>query len=343
MIRVVRNPQPREVGNVLAECQPALDVRAGQHLVSIVLRNQLVGAGLELSRVLGRPPVAQRAGRVILTALIVEAVADLVADDDADAAVVDRRIGVRIEERGLQDRCRKDDLVLRRVVVSVHRLRGHAPFGAVERPAELVQIALVFERLRPVGIAERITGADFKSSVVAPLRRIADLRIEAGQLDLRLRLGRRRHPVERVNARRHRGAQVGDQCVRLRLRLGGEILRDVKPSDRLAERHVGRGDGALPARLLLGLTVEHGAVERERLVAERLGQHPGARLEDAQRHVIAPDRERAISRELGKAGEGGKFGSVELRLAANARGGDERRPVEARRVGGQPGDVAHLV
>jgi hypothetical protein len=38
-------------------------------------------------------------------------VADLVADDRADAAVVDRVVGVDVEERRLQDGRREDDLV----------------------------------------------------------------------------------------------------------------------------------------------------------------------------------------------------------------------------------------
>jgi hypothetical protein len=61
--------------------------------------------------VLRGPPVAQHAVAVGLAALVVEAVADLVADDAADAAVVDGRVGVGIEERRLQDGGREDDLV----------------------------------------------------------------------------------------------------------------------------------------------------------------------------------------------------------------------------------------
>ncbi len=68
-----------------------------------------------LARVLGGPPVAQLAVAVGLAALVVEAVGDLVADHAADAAVVDGRVAVRIEERRLQDRGREDDLVLGRL------------------------------------------------------------------------------------------------------------------------------------------------------------------------------------------------------------------------------------
>ena len=67
--------------------------------------------GVELGVVVRRPPVGQRARAVELAALVVEAVGHLVADHRADAAVVDRHVGVRVEERRLQDGGREDDLV----------------------------------------------------------------------------------------------------------------------------------------------------------------------------------------------------------------------------------------
>ena len=69
------------------------------------------GPLLERRPVLLGPPVPQRAVAVAGRALIVEAVADLVPDHCADAAVVDRIVGVLVEERRLQDGGREDDLV----------------------------------------------------------------------------------------------------------------------------------------------------------------------------------------------------------------------------------------
>src|SRR5947209_12613570 len=59
------------------------------------------------------------AGEVVLGALVVEMVAELVPDHRSDAAVIDRRVGVRIEERRLQDRGREDDLDHSEIGVSV--------------------------------------------------------------------------------------------------------------------------------------------------------------------------------------------------------------------------------
>ena len=54
-----------------------------------------------------------------------------VTDNHADGAVVGRIVSLNVEERRLQDSCREADLVGRRVVVSIDRLRRHQPFGLV--------------------------------------------------------------------------------------------------------------------------------------------------------------------------------------------------------------------
>ena len=87
-----------------------------------------------------RPPVAQRAGGVEAAALVVEAVAHLVADHGADAAVVHRIVGVEVEERRLQDGGGEDDLVADGVVVGVDGLRRHAPLLGVDRLAGLAEL-----------------------------------------------------------------------------------------------------------------------------------------------------------------------------------------------------------
>ena len=131
----------------------------------------------------------QRAASVVLRALVVEAVADLVADDRADRAVVDRVVGRRVEERRLQDGGREDDLVHARVVVGVDRLRRHEPLVAVDRAADLGQLAVEFEGGRPAGVADQVVRAMTSAGVVPPLGRVADLRGERRQLVQRPRLG----------------------------------------------------------------------------------------------------------------------------------------------------------
>src|SRR3546814_8873050 len=74
--------------------------------------------------------------------------ADLVADHRADAAIVDRIVGVRIEEGRLQDRGGEDDLVHPEIGIGVDRHRGHAPFPAADRAAETADIVIVRELVR---------------------------------------------------------------------------------------------------------------------------------------------------------------------------------------------------
>ena len=69
------------------------------------------GALLKIFQVFGRPPVAQISLGIVLAALIVEAVGHLMADDGADAAIVERIVGLRIEEGRLQDAGGKYDFV----------------------------------------------------------------------------------------------------------------------------------------------------------------------------------------------------------------------------------------
>ena len=112
-VRLERDREAAEVADVLADGQRAVDVVLGQpgRGQRVVLVDQRLGAALELGPVVRLPPVGEVAVAVVLAALVVEAVADLVPDHRADAAVVRGVVGVGVEERRLQDRGREHDLV----------------------------------------------------------------------------------------------------------------------------------------------------------------------------------------------------------------------------------------
>ena len=107
LVGVIGDGEAGEVGDILAERERALDVAAGQRLIGVILGDELRGQRIEAGAVLRRPPLPERAGLVIMAALVVEMVADLVADDRGDAAIIDRRIGMGVEEGRLQDRRRE--------------------------------------------------------------------------------------------------------------------------------------------------------------------------------------------------------------------------------------------
>ena len=157
LIGVIGDGQAGEIGDILAEGQRALDVVAGQRLVGVILGDELRGQRIEARRVLRSPPFVKRAVLVVAAALIVEMVADLVADDGADAAIIDRRVGIGIEEGRLQDRGREDDLVPHRIGVGVDLHRSHAPFAPVDGPAELVEVAVpILELGRAHDVADEV-------------------------------------------------------------------------------------------------------------------------------------------------------------------------------------------
>ena len=104
--------------------------------IAVVLALHAVGAFHVASRVLRGPPVGEVAARIEAPAAVVEAVRDLVPDHNADAAVIDRVIGFRVEEGRLQDARREDDLVAGGVVLRVHDVRRHEPVGKVHGAAD---------------------------------------------------------------------------------------------------------------------------------------------------------------------------------------------------------------
>ena len=244
------------VTDVLTHGQPALEEEARQGFIGIVLGAQTGGQGLEIGLVLGGPPVAQHAVAVGFGALVVEAVADLVADHPADGPIVDRRIAVRIEEGRLQDGRREDDLVVGRVVIGVHRLRGHAPFVLVDRIVQAIQLVLPLEDAGPFGVAEQVVTPDLKGGIVAPAVRIADLDGEFRQFLEGRRLGRLAHPAVVRDAVAQRDTQVGDQFLHLGPVFGREIFGDILPADRLAQHAFGEADAALVSAALHGLALQ---------------------------------------------------------------------------------------
>ena len=88
--RAVGDPRAGEVADRLAQHQLAVVVDARLDEVAVELVHHALPSLLELLQVGLGPPVLEAALRVVLRALVVEAVADLVADDDADRAVVHR-------------------------------------------------------------------------------------------------------------------------------------------------------------------------------------------------------------------------------------------------------------
>ena len=99
------------IGDVLALGQLAVYTQTRQRFVLGILLHDRAGTFLELRRRFRRPPVAQVADLIVLSALIVEPVSHLVADDRANPAIINGIVRFRIEKWRLQNPGREDDLV----------------------------------------------------------------------------------------------------------------------------------------------------------------------------------------------------------------------------------------
>ena len=95
--------QASVVGEVLTQCELTIGVKTGQHLDGIEEVTVELGTLLKAFGISSRPPVMQVAVGIVLTALVVEAVGHLVTNHHTDGTVVEGGVGLRIEERTLQD------------------------------------------------------------------------------------------------------------------------------------------------------------------------------------------------------------------------------------------------
>ena len=288
--------------------------------------------GLEIRR---GPPVVQPPGGVELRPLIVETMADLVADHDADGAIVDGVGSLEIEGRRLEDARRKDDLVEQRVVVRIGGGRSHAPApsirGLPDGRAEVVDDEL--PALQHVLPDWRIT-ADAHPRIVLPLVRISDLRVEGGELLQRPPFRLRPHPAQALDDVLHRRELVAHQLLHPALGRGRKVALDVFASQRLPEPEV-RGFGApLPARLQLGHASEVLLIERERLLDESLREPRRGRSEQLPAQIGAPGRQRRLRQLLLELGKESRLLHVQLSLR-QFRLVVQRRPVEVRGHGAE--------
>ena len=75
-------------------------------------------------------------------------VSDLVTDDRADGAEVDRGVHLRLKKRRLKYRRRKYDLVQHGMLVRVHLLRRHEPHRLIHRGVDAFERSFEFKPLR---------------------------------------------------------------------------------------------------------------------------------------------------------------------------------------------------
>src|SRR5579864_1173885 len=100
-----------EVADAFSQNQLAIVVNAGLNEIAIELADNAGGSILKPLHVYRRPPVVEPAFRIKLRALVVKAVADLMPNYHADAAIIDGVCVFHAEGRLLQDPSGEDDFV----------------------------------------------------------------------------------------------------------------------------------------------------------------------------------------------------------------------------------------
>ena len=171
---------PADVGDVLALGELAIDVRTRERFVFRILLHDCLGTLFELGRRFGGPPITKISDGVELPALVIEAMSHFVSDDGANPAVINCVVGIGVEERRLQNSSRENDLIHVRVVIRVHRRRCHAPFGAIDRFADLLKLAVDLEIFSADRVEDEWTPIDLKQRIIAPFVGVTDLDCKSG-------------------------------------------------------------------------------------------------------------------------------------------------------------------
>ena len=221
---------------------------------------------------------------VVFAALVVKAVGKFVADDEPNAAEVDRIVHGLIKERRLENARREYNFVERPVVISVDRGRRHAPFLAVHGLIDLGDFAAGFELGRAPNIAEEISGQDGNGAVVAPHLGIADLVADGIELDLGLLLRDIAHPIETVNVSSQRLLKFVHHLQHPCLAIRAERRIHIALSKDFAKLIVHQTDASLPARRQFLLTGQFLRVLKIG-IHKRLGEPIGGRVKHMPRHV----------------------------------------------------------
>ena len=267
---------------------------AGDRVLGVLV-GDAARAILECFRILSGPPVAEIPVAGEPSALIVESMRQLVPDDGARPAVVDRGVAAGLVERRLKNAGWEVDVVARGAVVRIDRRRRHAPFGPVDGATDLVQVPAALERECALPVSERVVGLDRQLTVVPPLVRVPDAMDDRRELGACCLLGLIGHPRRGIDVVLHRGLDGLDDPQHVGLRFTAERLLDKGPSQCFAEPPIRRRDALAPARFLLLLACERAAEEVEAGVSEVLRQQLGREVDDVPAQVVfhIVDRRRA--------------------------------------------------
>ena len=244
----------------------------------------------------------------------------------------------------MQDGCGKHDFVHLGAVVRIDRLWRHFPFAAIDRLPQLVHLAFEFELPGAHDVADEIGAIHRQRRVVTPAIGIADLRRELGQLGQCLLLRPRAHPVQPGDALAVGAEEIAHQFLHARLVARRKMLADVNPPDCFAQGTFDQSNAALPAWPVFRNAAQRLAEKVEMLFDESLVEIGGERSDQVPLEIGLPGRQRHRVEQFGEAGEVAGLPHDDIvDLAADGRGGEVGRPVEAGDDTVQPGNCGLVV
>src|SRR5579872_2534708 len=219
-------------------------------------------------RVLRRPPIAQISLSIELTALIVEAMRELMTNHRANASKVRSVVGAVVIKRRLQNTGGKCDDILGAIVGRVHSRGGHLHFTVVYRFANLSKVVRLLEAIQTLVVSECASAGDCHCAVIPPMIWVADLVGNLAEFGQSLFPGWGRHPVQCLDVVRQRSFQFLHHFERPLLALRAERELDEFLAQRIAHLFIHQRYAALPTRRLLTKTLENATVEPELLADE---------------------------------------------------------------------------
>ena len=328
----IGNLKSGKVADVLAQCAEPVHAGITEGAITVVLAHQPVRLGDEEFVGFIGPPVEGSARGIELTALVVEAMAHLVADHGADAAIVDGRVRARIEEGRLQDAGGQHERVAERIVEGVHDVRVRRPARAVHRLAEISLLLIPLELVGGVDALDQLAGFNRILAEVAPSIRIADHALQGEKLFQRRATCLVVHPFQRPHPCFERRADIADDGFHLSLVGFGEVTLHVELGHCIAKVRVHDTDGELPAFRLFGDARELTRIVVEGCVREGFRQVGRKLVRDVELHPEFPVLNRKIVDESTKVGHRGLV-HHDIEVAAGKSGcSKEPVPVESRRV-----------
>ena len=327
----VADVQTSVVGDVLTEGEGTVGIgfRIVENLDSVEGVDKDLLVVVEVLRVFLGPPVVEVAVLVVVATLVVEAVGQLVTDDNTNSAIVSGIVSIELEERRLEDSCGEADFVGCWVVVGVDRLRSHTPLIAVDGLVDLAEHIIHIELVAANDVGIVAVVLDFKSAVVTPFVGIANLYVDSAELSVCVGLGLIGHPSSHIDALSKSLDKVVDEDLHTLFGLCGEILLDIEFAKSLTHSAVNDVGDAFPTGTVDFLAAHLLAVEVELSIDEVVAEVRGSSIDLVPSEVSLDGVDVGISQSLVDLGE--TFGSSDveaLHTVKNVHRGEITLPVD---------------